>query len=135
MKIKKVNEINDYKIKKVEHFSEKDLDNYELESFGNAQYFMMNFLNSGDNNRRNNNPHGISYERMFKAFGESNFQSDYNESYWWILEYNDELYTVDVNEHEGSMICKVFDDVVNRIYDKKFNQDTQDFYTQLFKQI
>jgi hypothetical protein len=137
MKIKKVNEINEELIKKIDDFLEEDLDNYKgRESFGNAQYFMMSFLNSGDDNRRKNNPHSITYERMFKEFGEPNFQTDYNESDWWILEYKGEIYSVDVSTHEeGSMICKLFDNVVYRIYDKKFNQDAQDFYNQLFKQI
>jgi len=124
------------KIEKID-FTKEDLDNIKrIESFGNAHKFMMYILNSGDDNRRNNNPHGITYERMFNAFGEPNFQTEYNESDWWVFEYNGEKYSVDVSSHEeGSMICKFFDDVVYRIYDKKFNQDAIDFYNQLFKQI
>lgn len=137
MKIKKVNEINDSTeiIKKIDNFSEEDIKNFERESFGNAQYFMMSFLNSGDNNRIKNNPHGINYDRMFKEFGEPNFIRDYDGAYFWILEYKGEKYSVDVNEHEGSMICKFFNDVAFRTYDKQFNIDAQNFYDQLFKQL
>lgn len=128
--------MSEEKIIKIESFSEDDLNNIEPVSFGSAQYFMMNFLNSGVDNRRKNNPHGITYERMLKEFGKPNFQTDYNESDWWILEYKGEKYSVDVSSHEeGSMICKFFDNVAYRTYDKKFNQDAQDFYDQLIKQI
>lgn len=137
MKIKKLNELNDLDeiIKKIDNFSEKDMYVFYLQSFGNAHYFMMNFLNSGDNNRIKNNPHGIKYDRMFKEFGEPNFIRDYDGSYFWILEYKGEKYSVDVNEHEGSMICKFFNDVEFRTYNKQFNQDAQNFYNQLFKQL
>ena len=137
MKVKKVNELKDNNIiNKVDYISSyDDIEKYHLESFGNAHYFISNFYKSGDHNRKNNNPHGISYERIHKVFGEPNFQSDYNDSYFWILEYNNELYAVDVNEHEGSMICRLFDDVKSRTYDKQFSMDAQKFYDQLFKQL
>lgn len=124
------------KIYKNDNFSEDDLNKIKLVSFGSAQYFMMSILNSGDDKRIKNNPHCITYERMFKVFGEPNFRTDYNESDWWIFEYRGEKYSVDVSSHEeGSMICKFFDKVASRTYDKKFNQDAKDFYKQLFKQI
>jgi len=135
MEIKKFGEIG--KIKKID-FSLEDMKDFEgWQSFSNAHYLMSNFYKSGDQNRISNNPHGITYERISKVFGEPNFQDEYNESNWWILEYKSEKYAVDVNSHEGSGISKFVPNSVDGslMYDKKFNQDAQEFYTELFKLI
>lgn len=136
MEVKKFGEID--KIKKID-FTEEDMIGFEgWETFSNAHYVMTKFYTSGNQNRRSNNPHGITYERMLKVFGEPNFQDDYNESDWWILEYKGEKYSININSHgEGSSICKYTPDSITGqlMYDKKFNQDAQEFYDELFKLI
>lgn len=111
--------------------SENYIKSKVIDSIGNAHYFISKFYN-GD---RANNPHGITYKQMFDEFGEPNYIDDYKGSAWWILSFNEDLYTIDVCKREGSMVCKVFDDVEFRCYDKNFSKNAEEFHKQLFKQI
>ena len=123
-------------IKKID-FSFEDFEKLNnFEPFSNAHFFMISFYNSDDENRKKNNPHGIKYNRMFKAFGEPNFNDDYADGDYWILEYKGEKYSINIRGSEGSQICKqVVEDDGYLMYDQKFNEDAQEFYEQLFKQI
>lgn len=129
------------KIYKRSNYTYNDLDNLEknggrVESFGNAHYFISDFYNSSTQNRILRNPHGIKYDTMFNVFGEPNFQDDYNEDDWWILEYDDSLFTVHIGSHgEGSMISKFFDSVKRVTYNKQFSIDAENFHKQLFIQL
>lgn len=131
----KVDKFNEDLIKKID-FSLLDMNEFEgWKSFSNAHYLMRDFYASSDDNRINNNIHGIKFDRVKNVFGEPNFQDTYNGSFWWILEYKGEKYSIDINTHEGSSICKYVTDDINIMYDKKFNEDVSEFCKQLFKQL
>jgi len=131
----KVNKIYDNLIKKID-FSYEDMNEFEgWKSLSNANYFMRDFYNSSDDNRKNNNIHCIKFGRLKNVFGEPNFQDNYNGSFWWILEYKGDKYSIDINTHEGSGVCKYITDDINVMYDDKFNKDASEFSEQLFKQI
>ena len=136
MKIKNFREVSESEeiIKKID-ISFEEFEKLNFEPFSNAHFFMSSFYNSDGENRKKNNPHGIKYNRMFKSFGEPNFDDDYDDVDYWILEYNGEKYSINIRESEGSQICKQIEDEEYLMYDRKFNEDVQNFYEQLFKQI
>jgi hypothetical protein len=131
--------IND-SIKKVENYT---LDDYKkdknngiiFEPIGNAHFFFLKFIKSGDENRRKRSPHNISYEQMNNVFGNPNFLDDYKEDYFWIFEFDNKRFAVCTNTREGSNIYEIFSDNIDRIYDKQFSIDIEKFYNQLFSQI
>jgi len=127
-------------ITKVEKFCYQELLNFEenggaAEPVGNAQYYMVKLYNSSTEIRNKRNPHNIQYEQMAKLFGSHNFQDDYNDSFWWILEFDGKRWSVDTNIHEGSNVRLFFDEIGYRIYDKTFSKDAEDFCNTLFDLI
>ena len=118
----KVNKFNKNLIKKID-FSFEDMNDYE------DWHKCANIVH--DNKQTN-----IEYNDMFAEFGESNFMEDYDDSDWWILEYNDDKFAVDISSHgEGSWIEIYLPDQVGAIYDDNIKQKVKIFFNQLYKQI
>lgn len=123
-------------MKKVKDYAYKDIIDFEkigiLEPFGNAHYFMVKFISSSYNNRRNKNPHNIKYSQMKSKFGDPNFQDDYNGAYWWILSFHKKMFAITTHDIDGSQICQFLPDKKDYCYDKQFSIDAENFNDHLF---
>jgi hypothetical protein len=91
------------KITKIEPLTKDDFKQLEIDGdfiyCGNVHLFMETQMVRP----RTNNPFGITFEQMRKAFGEPSFEmDDYDDASYWMLEWNGNKWYVDVNEHEGS---------------------------------
>ena len=71
------------------------VDENTIEYVGNAHFYFSNFIKQSDTIRRTRNPHNVKTKDMEDKFGSPNFISDYNGSYWWILEYKGNTWAVD----------------------------------------
>lgn len=81
----------------------------------------------------------ITYDEMYKIFGVPNFQDDYNESDWWILDYKGDRYAVDINSHEEGTWLHMYvegSSDLSAIYTyKEISIKAKDFYDKLFQII
>jgi hypothetical protein len=123
-------------IKKIEYTHNEILD-YEnlgntLESISNAHYYQLVRINSKD--RTKFNPYNINRTDMIKLFGKPNF-INYSDNPWWVLNFNDKLFTIETNERQGSVIFKFMGKSSNNVYDREMSKDFTEFTNELFKQI
>lgn len=131
------------KIKKVENQSEQNLvimdsEGNLRESIGNASHFMNKFLKSHYEIRRNKNPFSISYDQMHRTFGEPNIDAG-NHGFTWVLKYKGNIFSINTHNQEGSQISRVFkkrkENAKHLAFDRKFSDEMEDFYNQLFEQL
>ena len=123
------------KIKKI-NFTLDEYSNSISDSFANAHKFIYNYFFSGIETRRTMNPHNIKKSTMLAKFGEPNFTTDDDDDYW-ILEFNNKKYAIDISLHEeGSSMHKIFD--THRGWNEKendqFSEEAQEFYDEFFKE-
>ncbi len=76
----------------------------------------------------------IIYNQMYNAFGIYNFVDDYKESNWWILNFDNTKFAVEINSREGCWLHiytpeKLFN------YSDNTKQKVKNFYEQLYQQI
>lgn len=123
-------------INQITNYSEKMMrdheDKYTIEYVGNAHFYFSNFIKQSDTIRRTRNPHNVKTKDMEDKFGSPNFISDYNGSYWWILEYKGNTWAVDTNDIEGSGISRFYNDKIDRMYDKQHSIEMEEFVNDLY---
>ena len=86
------------KITKIEPFTVEDFNQLEIDGdfiyCGNVHLFMETQMGRP----RINNPFGITFEQMRKAFGSQSFEMD--EASYWMLEWGGKKWYVDIDGHE-----------------------------------
>lgn len=119
MKIKKINEMSEDKIQKID-FTLNDMN--EFEDWKKCVNIIPGYKN-------------IKYNDMYNSFGISNFTDDYNESRWWILNFDNNKFAVDISSHGEGCWLHIYLPNEEYPYTDDIKQKVKNFYEQLFKQI